>query len=72
MSHPEARLTENRHKAIRSVLLDKYPFLKSHSVEMITELLHDADLAGRQMRRMTENEQKQLKKVLSQEYILNL
>jgi hypothetical protein len=70
LSHPEAKLTENRYRAIRNVLLDKYPFLNNHSVEMVMELLHDADLVGRTMRRMTEGDQKAIKQILSQEFVV--
>ena len=69
---PESQLTENRQRAVRSVLLEKYAFLKDIQKDTFIELLKDIDYVERKMRYLTEDIQPELKKTLAQESVVQL
>ena len=66
---PASRLTKNRWEALKAVLSKKYPDIASNPD--IINFLKDADYNGRQMRLETEEDEKETKNILSQEYQLN-
>lgn len=70
--NPEAQLTENRYRALRAVLLTKYPWLESISKDDFIAVMKDADYVARKMRYLTEDIQQEIKKKLSQEKIIEI
>lgn len=69
---PEAQLTENRYRALRAILLKKYPFLELISKDDFIAIMKDADYIARKMRYLTEDIQQDIKKKLSQEKIIEI
>lgn len=63
--YPDSSLTENRIKAIKAVLQNRYPSIQT----LQDDILKDIIFVDRQMRRATENSQTQLKKQLSDKFI---
>ena len=72
---PEARKVKNRYKAIGALLKQKYPLIADNediSAVMVENLLKDAIYLDRQIRLDTEGEEELEKKILSQDYQLEL
>lgn len=69
---PEAQLTENRWRAVRAILITKYPEIEVIPKENFMEILKDADYIARKMRYLTEDIQQDIKKKLSQEKIIEI
>lgn len=68
---PEARLVENRYRAIKYVLRPYFPTLfETLSEDAITQLLQDVVYLDRQVRKVTEGVDEEKKEILSQEYQL--
>ena len=68
---PEAKLVENRYRAIKYVLRPYFPTLfTTLSEDAITQLLQDVVYLDRQVRKETEGIEDEKKKILSQEYQL--
>lgn len=67
--HPSARKVENRYKALRWLLKDRfYSTFKDTNNEVMEAMLFDAITLDRKIRKLTEGEQDELKQQLSEEF----
>ena len=68
---PESKLVENRYKALRYMLQEKYGVMfENQPKEFVRDFLKDVVSLDRELRRGTEYLQKTKKEILSQEYIV--
>lgn len=67
---PISQLTEHRFQAVRGTLTGQYPWIETIDKPEFIRMLADADYVARKMRLKTEGIQKDLKKQLSQEFIV--
>lgn len=71
-ANPDSERVENRWRAVRYLLIDVHPELKAIEKDKLINILQNADYIARKMRYYTENKQKETKKILEQEYLINL
>jgi hypothetical protein len=70
--YPETKLVENRYRAIRVLLMNKYSKeLLSIEKIILCRILFDAITFDRKLRLWTQGEQKELKKELSDQFIVD-
>lgn len=70
---PEMRLTKNRYKCLSIMLQKQYePIIKSVSPDTMQMFLKDVCYLDRELRIKTQGEEKELKKILSQEKVIEL
>lgn len=66
---PESRLTKNRYRVIKFILQNYFPKLyELYPEETLIQLFKDVIYIDRKHRKLTEGNEDELKKVLSQEY----
>lgn len=65
----EARLTKNRMRTVRAILVEYYPQFAEIPKETALQLLLDAEYLSRKGRWLTEGEEKTTKTILSQEFV---
>lgn len=71
LENPKARLVENKYKTIASVLIRMMPLLPEKlTPTQIISLCENIPAIDRELRRMTQDEQKEQKLILSQEWQL--
>lgn len=70
--NPKARLIENKYKAIRQTLVELHPhFAKQLSPEQLLTIVEDSISLDRYWRLETQEEQKEEKKILSEQWQLD-
>lgn len=67
---PEARLTKNRFRSVRAVLIEVYPQLKEIPKETLLQVLLDSEYLSRRGRLLTMDEEKKTKVVLAQQFVV--
>lgn len=69
-SVPDSNLVENRYRALRFLLKPKYPQLMDIPQETLIEILRDAVYLDRKLRKETEGQQVEEKKILEDEWLV--
>lgn len=68
--HPEAKLVQNRYQTLRKLIKDRYYWLGYVERETMYKIIFDIVTLDRKIRLFTQGEQKELKKQLSDQYIV--
>jgi len=69
-AHPESQLVKNRYRTLKALMKEKYPeiVVDDGAIEFMRDVIYN----DRQIRQDTEGREKELKKILEQEAILEL
>ena len=72
-SNPEAHYSKNKYRVLRVMLLTRYPQIKDIglSKDTIEEMIFDMVNGDRDWRKLTEEHDKENKKILSQQWMLD-
>ena len=67
--NPDAKLVAHRYRAIRALLIEKFPEISTIEKERMCNIIFDAISFDRKIRKFTEGNEVELKQTLSEEYI---
>lgn len=69
--YPEGGNTKNKYKVITLAIVEMHPELKAIPNKQLLDIFYDVINADRDWRKLTEGENKEEKKILSQQWVID-